>query len=101
MSSRLPEMRESGFIRCLHLQSHSDRLLLIQLRVARKQLAVFGATKPKGAIEIILPLPSFKQAFGLEPLEVGQVAQRGEAERFQESPRRHIGEGRAGLRGAD
>ena len=57
--------------------------------------------QPKRAIEIILPLPSLHQAFGLEPFEVGQVAQGGEAERLQEFPRRHIGERRAGLRRAD
>ena len=57
--------------------------------------------QPERVVELILPLPCLHQAFGLEPLEVGQVAQRGEAERLQEFPRRHIGERRAGLRGAD
>ena len=42
-----------------------------------------------------------QRAFGLKALEVRQVAQRGEAERLQEFLRGHIGERRAGLRGAD
>ena len=53
------------------------------------------------AVEVVVSLPCLHQAFGLEPFEVGQVAQGGEAERLQEFPRRHIGERRAGLRGAD
>ena len=30
--------------------------------------------EPQYAIEIIFPLPSLEQVFGLEPIEVGQVA---------------------------
>jgi hypothetical protein len=54
----------------------SDRLPLIQLRVARKRVAVIlSITKPKRAIEIVLPLPTLQQAFGLEPFDVREVAQ--------------------------
>ena len=56
---------------------------------------------PKGAVEVVQPRPCVQQAFGLEPVEVRQIAQGGEAERLQECLRRHIGEGGAGLRGAD
>ena len=31
--------------------------------------------QPKGAIEIILPLPCLQPAFGFKPFEVGQVSQ--------------------------
>ena len=57
--------------------------------------------QPKRAIEISLLLVCLQQAFGFEPFEVGQVAQRGEAKRLQEFPRGDIGEGGAGLRRAD
>ena len=52
-------------------------------------------------IQFRFPLPGLHQAFGLEPFEVGQVAQGSEAERLEEFPRRHIRKRRAGLRGAD
>jgi hypothetical protein len=68
---------------------------------ARVELFVLLVRQPNRAIEIILSLPYPQLALGLEPLEVGQVAQRGEAERLQEFPRRHIGERRAGLRRSD
>ena len=58
-------------------------------------------SQPQRAVQFFVALPSLQQAFGLEPLEVGQVAQRAEAERLQKFPRRHIGEGGAGLRRAD
>ena len=84
------------------LPSRSDCLLFIQLRVARKKAVVVPrARKSERAVEVLPPLPCLHQAFGLEPLEVGQVAQRGERERLQEFSRRHIGEGGAGLRRAD
>jgi hypothetical protein len=56
--------------------------------------------QPKSTIEIIY-LPRLDEAFGLEPLEVGQIAKSGEAERLQESLRRHISKGCAWLRRAD
>ena len=56
---------------------------------------------PKRIVEVGVPLPSLEQAFGFEPFDVGQVTQGRESERLQECPRRHIGEGRARLRGAD
>jgi hypothetical protein len=60
-----------------------------------------AAPKPEWAIQCFLALPSLQEAFSLEPLEVGQVAQRGEPERIQEFPRRDLGEWRARLRRAD
>jgi hypothetical protein len=53
------------------------------------------------AVEVGILLPCLQQAFGLEPFEVRQVAQRGEPERLQEFPRGDIRKRRAGLRGAD
>ena len=53
----------------------SERLPLIQLRVARKHVAVIlSFTKPERAVEVVVPLPAPQQAFGLKPLEVRQVA---------------------------
>jgi hypothetical protein len=44
-------------IRCRDLARRSDRFLLIQLRVARKLVAVvLGITKPEGVVEIGVPL---------------------------------------------
>ena len=80
----------------------SDRLPLIELRVARKYVAVIlSIAKPERAVEVVLPLPAPQQAFGLEPFEVRQIAQGGEAERLEEFPRRHISKRRPRLRGAD
>jgi hypothetical protein len=88
-------------IRCPN-PAGSDRLLPIQLRVARKQVVGFrGASKSERVVQIVLPRPSVQQSFGLEPFEVWQVAQGGETKDLQEFPRRHIGEGGAGLRRAD
>ena len=71
----------------------SDRLPLVQLRVAREHVAVIlSIAKPERAVEVVLALPAPRQALGLDPLEVRQVAQGGEPERLQEFPRRHIGE---------
>ena len=78
----------------------SDRLPLIQLRVARKHVAFFlSIAKPERGVEVGIPLPSLRWAFGLEPFEVRQVAQRGEAERLQEFPRRDISKRRARAEG--
>jgi hypothetical protein len=69
--------------------------------VAAENVSGFCIHDPKRAVEVVVPLPSPQQFFGLEPLEVRQVAESGKAERLQEFPRRHIGEERAGLRRAD
>ena len=77
----------------------------VQLGLVRKHIFLLAA-EPERAVEVVVALPSRQQAFGLErpgnshPLctfEVRQVAQRSEAERLQEFPRRHIGEGGAGF----
>jgi hypothetical protein len=65
--------------------------------VAAENVSGFCIHDPKRAVEVVVPLPSPQQFFGLEPLEVRQVAESGKAERLQEFPRRHIGEERAGL----
>ena len=53
-----------------------------ELRVARKQIDVVSAIcKAERAIEIVVLPPSLNQPFGLEVLEVGQVAWRREAKR--------------------
>ena len=70
--------------------------------MAWKHIAVIlSITKPERTVEVVVPLPAPKQASGLEPFEVGQIAQGGEAERLQEFPRGDIRERGAGLRGAD
>jgi len=80
----------------------ASRYLLIQPGVPRGSVVVFlGSAKPKSVVQFLLTLHAVKEPFGLEPLEVGQVAQGGEAERLQECPRRHVSERGAGLRGAD
>jgi hypothetical protein len=46
--------------------------------LAREHVAVIlSITKPKRAVEVVVPLPAPQQALGLEPLEVGQVAEGG------------------------
>jgi hypothetical protein len=67
----------------------------------RGELFVLLFRQPERAVQFFVALPSLQQAFGLEPFEVGQVAQGGEAERLQECLRGDIGERGAGLRGAD
>ena len=83
--------------RCEELR-RSKSLCRVQFRVVGRVLV--SHQQPEGAVEIIL-WHSLQQASGLELFEVGQVSQRSEPERLQEFPRRHIGERRAGLRGAD
>jgi hypothetical protein len=46
---------------------------------------VFFIRQPEHAVEFALPPLSRKQAFGFQPLKVGQVADGGEPERFQEN----------------
>jgi hypothetical protein len=80
----------------------SNRLALIEFRVPRKSVAVIlWITEAQRAVELILRLPSLKQPFGLEPLEVRQIAEGADPKHLQEFPRRHIGERRAGLGSAD
>ena len=50
----------------------SDRFRLVYISVARKPVDFFAAVcKAERAVEVVLMAPSFKQALGLEPLEVG------------------------------
>jgi hypothetical protein len=65
------------------------------------QRRIFFVEEAECAVGFGLALGCLRRAFAFEPLDVGQVAQRGEPERLEELPRRHIGEGGAGLRGAD
>ena len=54
-------------IRCRDPVGRSDRLPLIQLRVARKPVAVIlSIAKPERAVEVVVPLPSLQQTFGLQ-----------------------------------
>jgi hypothetical protein len=74
----IPQPGISRVIRCRDPVRRSERLTLIQLRMARKHVAVvLGISKPERAVELGVPLPSLKQAFGLEPFEVRQIAQGG------------------------
>src|ERR1700733_12813465 len=65
-----------------------------------KRILIF-VSEAERAIEVLPLLSALQQAFGLEPLEVRQIAQRGQPESLQECPRRDIGERGAGLGGAD
>jgi len=54
--------------------------------------------REESVIEIGLNVRPTQQPFNLQPLDVGKLAQRREAEDLQEFFRRHIGERRAGPR---
>jgi hypothetical protein len=68
----------------------SERVVVFQ------NITVLAVRESERTVEIILPLPCLHHAFGLEPIEVGQIAQSGEAKCLQECLRRHIGEWGAG-----
>ena len=58
---RFPETSNSKAIRCRDPVEFSDRLPLIELRVARKYVAVIlSIAKPERAVEVVLPLPSLQ-----------------------------------------
>ena len=61
------------------------------------ELQAILARKAKGAVELRLGSRPLQQTFVHELFDVGEVAQRPEAENLQELLCRHIGEGRAGF----